>query len=85
MKHFKSLIQKIKNPIVRKQQQGFFRTLFLFLPIILNAEHLEKQDLRVTVIPSFFFCFLNIQILKKRKIKIKTKNGSNIKQRFNKQ
>ena len=66
MKHFKSLIQKIKNPIVRKQQQGFFRTLFLFLPIILNAEHLEKQDLRVTVIPSFLFCFLLLQCFIKR-------------------
>ena len=55
MKHFKSLIQKIKNPIVRKQQQGFFRTLFLFLPIILNAEHLEKQDLRVTFPLDFIF------------------------------
>ena len=69
MKHFKSLIQKIKNPIVRKQQQGFFRTLFLFLPIILNAEHLEKQDLRVTDIPSFLLCYLIILCLIKRQYK----------------
>ena len=73
MKHFKSLIQKIKNPIVRKQQQGFFRTLFLFLPIILNAEHLEKQDLRVTVIPSCCVCFFIIKSFIKRQINLKKK------------